>query len=368
MAHPQNTEALKADLYRRERELAAVYRITAALYNRTRLEDLIQQTLLAAMETAEAAEGSVLLHDAARNVLVFRYVESASPQVREQLCGREMPVDRGIAGAVFQSGRGMISGNVLKEARHYREIDRSTRHTTRDLVCVPLKTTEGRVLGVMEVLNRRQGEFDDDDLEVLEILSAQAAAAIETATLYARVLQAEVEKEQFMREVVRCVTHDRLHLVEAPEIPDEGRRLLEVSLEDPSGYATLQKAVPQIGEEAGMRPEDAGDLLLALGEAVTNAIKHATGGRCTVSLTPDRLVGRVTDLGAGIQPQNLAATIFMPGFSTKISLGMGYTLMLKLVERVWLATGPEGTVVQLEKWLDPRAHVEPGLPAAWERL
>jgi anti-sigma regulatory factor (Ser/Thr protein kinase) len=164
------------------------------------------------------------------------------------------------------------------------------------------------------------------------------------------------------------VTHGKLHLVDAAEIPEEGRPLLEVSLEDRAGYATLQKAIPQIGAEAGMRPEDASDLLLAVGEAATNAIKHATGGRCAVFQASDRLIGRVWDQGTGIRPQNLAATIFMPGFSTKISLGMGYTLMLKLVERVWLATGPEGTVVQLEKCLQPAELADPTLLAAWERF
>jgi hypothetical protein len=45
---------------------------------------------------------------------------------------------------------------------------------------------------------------------------------------------------------------------------------------------------------------------------------------------------------------------------------MGYTMMLKLVERIWLATGPEGTVAQIEKWFDPQQLLESRLLDAWE--
>ncbi|HEU4753459.1 MAG TPA: hypothetical protein VFU47_10170, partial [Armatimonadota bacterium] len=55
----------------------------------------------------------------------------------------------------------------------------------------------------------------------------------------------------------------------------------------------------------------------------------------------------------GILSQVLPQAIFMPGFSTKISLGMGYKMVLRLCDRVWLATGPEGTVVQMRKRIEP---------------
>lgn len=183
-----------------------------------------------------------------------------------------------------------------------------------------------------------------------------------------QLLQAEREKKAFYQEIVRAVTHDRLQLVDAEEMRAEGRLELETSLEGPTAYSTFRKQLLDLAHRAGMRRDDAGDLLLAAGEAVTNAIKHAIDPRAAVYLAEDRIIVRVSDRGAGIHPQNLPASVLRAGFSTKRSLGMGYTLMLQLVDRVWLATGPEGTVVQIEKTLQPQERPAAPFEAFLERF
>ena len=369
-AHPadQTAQSLREQLTRRERQLHAVHRITAALCSHLRLEDLIQQTLLAAIETVNASAGSILLHDPQRNRLVFRYVVGASSEITDQLTGREMPVDQGIAGSVFLSGQGMITADVASEARHYPEIDVATHYRTRNLITVPLKTTEGHTIGLIQVLNRREGVFDGEDLEVLEILSGEAASAIENARLHEQVLHAEVEKKRFCSQVLRAVTHDKFHLVDAAEIPLEGRQVLDAPLETPEDELALRERLWEITASAGMGGNDGRDLLLAAGEAANNAVKHAVGGRCAVYLTPERLIVRISDRGKGIRSEDIPCSILQRGFSTKVSLGMGYTLMLHMVDRIWLATGQEGTLVQIEKWLHPEAHAQEPLLTAYDRF
>jgi sensor histidine kinase regulating citrate/malate metabolism len=66
------------------------------------------------------------------------------------------------------------------------------------------------------------------------------------------------------------------------------------------------------------------------------------------------LVVRVSDRGPGIRTEQLPATLFESGFSTKVSLGMGFTLMLQLADTIWLATGPEGTILQAELNVQPQ--------------
>jgi anti-sigma regulatory factor (Ser/Thr protein kinase) len=369
-AHPADHTvlSLREQLARRERQLHAVHRITAALCSHLRLEDLIQQTLLAAIETVNASAGSILLHDPQKNRLVFRYVVGPSSEITDRLTGREMPVDQGIAGTVFLSGQGMITADVASETRHYPEIDVATRYRTRSLITVPLKTREGRAIGLIQVLNRREGIFDAEDLEVLEILSGEAASAIENAHLHEQVLHAEVEKKRFCSQVLRAVTHDKFHLVDASEIPTEGRPALEAPLETPEDELALRPRLREIVTSAGMAENDVCDLLLAAGEAANNAVKHAAEGRCAVYLTSERVIVRISDRGKGIRSEDLPCSILQPGFSTKISLGMGYTLMLHMVDRIWLATGPEGTLVQIEKWLHPEAHAQESLLSVYERF
>jgi anti-sigma regulatory factor (Ser/Thr protein kinase) len=361
-------QALREQLARRERELAAVHRITTALHAQTDLDVLVQQTLLVAIEIAEASAGSVLLPDGARQHLVFRYVVSESSEVTGHLASRAMPADQGLVGRVFQEGRGRITASAAAEAAHYRAIDQETHYHTRDMITVPLRTTGGETIGVMQVLNRRRGQFTGEDLEVLEILAAQAAAAIETASLHAELLQAEVERKRFNREVIRCVTGGKLQLVDPEEIPTPGAPALELSLAEPEAYAAMRRGLLELAERAGMPRERAQELELAAGEAATNAIKHGRNGRCALWTAPDRLVARISDEGPGIRPEDLPATLFQPGFSTKVSLGMGYTLMLELVDCMWLSTGPQGTIVQLEKRLHPEEASAELLAALLERF
>lgn len=183
-----------------------------------------------------------------------------------------------------------------------------------------------------------------------------------------QLLAAEQEKQWFCREVLLAVTQGKLHLCEATEIPREGDVLLDLPLTRPENYALLRQELRRISGELGMEQERGEELLLAVGEAVTNAIKHGQDGQCEVRRLDGRLVARIFDQGPGIRPEDLPASILKPGFSTKVSLGMGYSLMLELCDAIWLASAPTGTVVQLEKSLVAEAVDELKLEALLERF
>src|SRR4051812_26866712 len=122
---PMN-DSLEERLRRRERELAAIRRISAALHARTNLDDLIRQALNVAIETVDATSGTIYLHNPQKKVLVFRYVVGATPEITRRLQGMEMPDERGIVGEVFHTGVGRITPRVGDESRHYREVDAQT--------------------------------------------------------------------------------------------------------------------------------------------------------------------------------------------------------------------------------------------------
>lgn len=205
-------------------------------------------------------------------------------------------------------------------------------------------------------------------LGTAEDITERREAEDELARARQRLLDAEVDKKRFYREVIRAVTEDRFHLVDASELPRDGLLLLEMPISGPMEYTLFRKHVCEAARDCGMSEPQTDDILLAASEAATNAIKHGCAGRCAILIAPDRLIVRISDAGPGIQPENLPATILRQGFSTKVSLGMGYTVMLRLMDRVWLATGPDGTIVQLEKWLDSAERAEALVPAAWALL
>jgi ligand-binding sensor protein/anti-sigma regulatory factor (Ser/Thr protein kinase) len=90
------------------------------------------------------------------------------------------------------------------------------------------------------------------------------------------------------------------------------------------------------------------DLLSTAGEALDNALKHAGGGAYQAFARDECLQIAISDDGPGIDFRTLPRATLVPGFSTTASLGMGFTIMLQLCERVLLATRPGHTVVVLE--------------------
>lgn len=177
----------------------------------------------------------------------------------------------------------------------------------------------------------------------------QAEQALDEAR--EQLLRSEVEKKQFTRDILRAVTHGKLHLVDPIELPEEGQWLYQLELNEPSNYRLFREYLQEIAESHGMPEPRVRDLVLAAGEVITNAIKHGVGGVASMLASDGQIVVRVSDRGPGIRTEDLPATVLETGYSTKISLGMGFTLLLQLVDEIWLATGPTGTMLQFQKKL-----------------
>ena len=105
----------------------------------------------------------ILIHDPETDRLVFRYVLGPTAEVTDCLVGRAIDAGQGIAGAVFRAAQGTITADAAAEQRHCREIDLTTHYTTRNMVTVPLMAHGCRPVGVMQILNRRVGTFDQPD-------------------------------------------------------------------------------------------------------------------------------------------------------------------------------------------------------------
>lgn len=94
--------------------------------------------------------------------------------------------------------------------------------------------------------------------------------------------------------------------------------------------------------------EQTAAVLGAAGEALDNAVKHGKGAKFQVFATRNAIQVVVSDEGPGIDFTNLPKATLVPGYSSVATLGMGFTIMLQLSDRLMLATGPEGTTLALE--------------------
>jgi signal transduction histidine kinase len=181
-----DSDAAMQEVSRLKGELESVRRLSQTLFQKTNVDDLVEAALRSALEEVNAEAGSVLLADEESKQLVFHYSVGEDPVLR----GTAIPWDQGIAGSVFQSGQPAIIADVKKTNRHFGEVKRG--FVTRDMITLPLKQWEGDPIGVMNVLNKRNGTLDENDMRLLTIMSAFAAIAIQQARLFEEAKLAEV--------------------------------------------------------------------------------------------------------------------------------------------------------------------------------
>jgi signal transduction histidine kinase len=107
---------------------------------------------------------------------------------------------------------------VINDPRFYREVDALTRFETQSILGVPLRTKD-KVLGVIESVNKVEGIFTDEDVQILQTLAAQAAIAIENSQLFMQSdLIAEIVHE--LRTPLAALTA-AAHLLQRPDLPSE---------------------------------------------------------------------------------------------------------------------------------------------------
>ncbi|MCK4839185.1 MAG: GAF domain-containing protein [Desulfobulbaceae bacterium] len=114
-----------------------------------------------------------------------------------QLQKFKVKLGQGIAGAVAARGETIIENNALESKKLYSQIDQSTGFETRSVLCVPM-ISQGKVIGIIEVLNKRGGDFTDGDKDILQSISISVSIAIENSRLYKETLSM-AEKERGIR-------------------------------------------------------------------------------------------------------------------------------------------------------------------------
>jgi len=145
------------------------------------LPPLLQLIIEAARELTDSENSSILLVDRKSGDLYF---EAATVVGKEKLQRVIVPMDHSISGWVVQHDEPVVIEDVEKNERHFKQADIEIAYTTHSLIAVPL-SFKGRVIGVLNALNKAEGQsFDEDDVNVLTILAAQAAVAIENARLF----------------------------------------------------------------------------------------------------------------------------------------------------------------------------------------
>jgi adenylate cyclase len=165
--------------------------------------DEVLETLMEMTSWEMGAERATLfLNDTATSELYSRFAQGT---FRREI---RFMNNTGIAGHVFQTGERLIIDDAYTDSRFNRHIDQQTGFTTRTIICCPIKTVKGDVIGVAQCLNKKDGKkFTTDDLDLLEAMTTQATVALQSTQFVERMNKSR-EKELEFLDVVADVMSD----------------------------------------------------------------------------------------------------------------------------------------------------------------
>ncbi|MDB5479889.1 MAG: cyaB 2 [Caulobacteraceae bacterium] len=172
------TETMASDLRR-------LMEISSSVTSEIRLDALLKNVVEATSRFLNADRGALFLHEPKTDEL--RSV------VAEGLGTREIRIaaDAGIAGASFRDGEACLVEDAYADPRFNRAVDEATGYRTRSMLTLPIVTRDGRRLGVMQALNRRDGRpFGEADIDRMRAFAAHAAVALHNATLFSEIVAA----------------------------------------------------------------------------------------------------------------------------------------------------------------------------------
>ncbi|MCX7150358.1 MAG: GAF domain-containing protein, partial [Rhodocyclales bacterium] len=186
---------------RRLRHLELLLEVTRRMASYGTLDEVLQALVEMTTTELNAERGSLFLNDPNTNELYSR--------VAQGNIQREIRIlnTSGVAGYVYTSGEGLIIADAYADDRFNRSIDEQTGFVTHNILCVPIKTVKGEVIGVAQTLNKRTGKFTKQDLNLLEAMTSQGTLALQSAQFIER-MQAIRRQEMEFIDVVSEVTAD----------------------------------------------------------------------------------------------------------------------------------------------------------------
>ena len=165
--------------------LALVEEIGRNLASTLDLNEVLTRLLTRTYNTMDVEDGSVLLIEEVSGDLVSQVVLGSLAEGTEPF---RIPRGQGIAGQVAETGIPVIVNEAKDDPRHFTKIDEDTGFVTKSILCVPLLTHE-KIVGVLEVFNKKSGPFTEQDQQLLSSIADYAATAIENAQLHQSVIE-----------------------------------------------------------------------------------------------------------------------------------------------------------------------------------
>ncbi|MGB7290629.1 MAG: GAF domain-containing SpoIIE family protein phosphatase [Thermodesulfobacteriota bacterium] len=211
----KSSKAIKREV----RDLKALLDVSKAITREAHLDNLLQVIMEKTTEVIDADRGTLFLYDESSNELWSKIAQKLG-KIKEI----RFPVGVGVAGEVAKSRMGINIKDAYNDPRFNPDFDKKTGYHTRSILCLPMISIDGNLVGVIQVLNKKGGGvFDKRDESLLEALGAHASVALERA----RLTEAYVEKQR-IEEALKLARDIQMSILPQRFPPFPGRDEFEI--------------------------------------------------------------------------------------------------------------------------------------------
>jgi len=189
-----------------ERRLATLQEMGTALGESLNLDDVLQTITHQVTNLLDADRATLYVVNEKERRL--RSHVTVGGRVEEIV----LELGEGIAGWTARTGQGVNLKDVYRDQRFNPHVDKLTGYRTRSMLCQPMRTPRGRIVGVAQVMNKRgEGYFTVEDEHLLASMTTQAAIALENAKLFSDVLGTNIQLRDAQDRLQR--NYERLELL-----------------------------------------------------------------------------------------------------------------------------------------------------------
>ena len=184
----------------------ALFRIAKALHQFQRLDELLDFITKEVQDLLEVKGAAVILLDEAKKEFFFRAATYDDTEAGKKFKEIRFPADKGNAGYVYRTGEPLIVPDTSKSPFFLKEVDAQAGYETRNMLFVPI-WIQDRKIGVLCAVNKGDGEFTQEDIDLLGTIASTVGLPIENAGINEELNRSYKEVKSLNRAKDRVIHH-----------------------------------------------------------------------------------------------------------------------------------------------------------------
>ena len=300
---------------RAARNNQALFRIARSLYQFRGLDERLEFITREIQRLLGVEGASVILLDEENMEFYFRVTAYENLETGKKMREIRFPVNEGVAGEVYRTGRPLIVEDAAQSPFVFKRVDEIAGYQTRSMLDVPLQI-DNHMIGVLCAVNKKEGKFDNTDVELLSTIASMVALPIENARINDELQQSYEEVKSYNRakdRVIHHLSHElktpvsvlaaSLNLLNKKIAGEAGKgfqRILERAHRNLNRILDMQYQIEDIIKEKHHRGYY---LLSALLDACTDELEALAADECGQEDVTSRIRQRIEDL-FGLQQES----------------------------------------------------------------